>query len=388
MPFLLNWRKTQASPNASNNRMLRRLSPLLAFLATAFMTGSVLQASDGTTTPGKSPSSWLTLNGESGPGKGKKVVLISGDEEYRSEEALTQLAKILSKHHGFDCTVLYAVDPATGIVNPNVLTNIPGLEALDSADLMVIFTRFRNLPDDQMKHIDNYLKTGKPVLGIRTATHAFKPAAGSQWAHYGNGYSGEQQEWTDGFGRLVLGERWHTHHGQHKHQSARGIFAPGAQSHPVLKGIKDGEIWGSTDVYGVRLPLPGDSQPLVLGQVVNRAGAFDANDPFYGMRPTDKELDPAKNDPMMPIVWLKSYQVPTGKSGKSMTSTIGASIDMANAGVRRVLVNGVYFLVGLGDKIPESGTNVDPVGDFQPTAYGNRSTEAWNADKKTPASFR
>ncbi|SFH94022.1 3-keto-disaccharide hydrolase [Planctomicrobium piriforme] len=331
---------------------------------------------------------WLTYKGTAGPGLGKKIVLISGDEEYRSEEALPQLAKILSERQGFDCTVLFAVDPETGYVNPNVLTNIPGLEALDTADLMVIFTRFRNLPDAQMQHVDQYLKSGKPVLGIRTATHAFNPPEKSTWAQYANGAHGHHEAWTDGFGRLVLGEKWHTHHGKHKHQSARGMIAPGATEHPILRGVKDGEIWGSTDVYGVRLPLPGDSQALVLGQVVNRAGEYDANDKFYGMRDTDKQADPALNDPMMPIVWLKSYQLPDGQPGKSMTSTIGAAIDMTNTAVRKELVNGVLFLLDMADKIPADGANVEVVGDFNPSAYGFRSKEQWTAEKKTVEDFK
>src|SRR5215471_14916818 len=88
----------------------------------------------------------IVLEGGDGPGKGKHIVLISGDQEYRSEEAIPQLAKILSKHHGFKCTVLFTVDPKDGTVNPNI-NNIPGLEALQTADLMIIFTRFLNLPD-------------------------------------------------------------------------------------------------------------------------------------------------------------------------------------------------------------------------------------------------
>src|SRR5271168_4525459 len=83
----------------------------------------------------------------------KNIVLISGDEEYRSEELLPQLAKILATHHGFRCTVLFAIDPKTGKIDPDQVDNIPGLEALDTADLMVIMTRFRDLPDNQMKHI-------------------------------------------------------------------------------------------------------------------------------------------------------------------------------------------------------------------------------------------
>ena len=92
---------------------------------------------------------WLKI--EPGPGAGKHIVFISGDEEYRSEEALPQLGKILSKHHGFKCTVLFAIEKETGKINPNVNNNIPGLEALKTADLMILFTRFRNLPDDQMQ---------------------------------------------------------------------------------------------------------------------------------------------------------------------------------------------------------------------------------------------
>ena len=92
---------------------------------------------------------WIVYSGGSGPGAGKHVVLISGDEEYRSEEALPQLGKILATHHGFRCTVLFAIDPETGFIDPNVNDNIPGLANLDSADLMVIFTRFRALPDEQ-----------------------------------------------------------------------------------------------------------------------------------------------------------------------------------------------------------------------------------------------
>ena len=82
----------------------------------------------------------LVVQGKKGPGKGKHIVLVSGDEEYRSEQALPQLAKILSQRHGFDCTVLFAIDPDDGTINPNQSDNIPGLEALDSADLMVLFT--------------------------------------------------------------------------------------------------------------------------------------------------------------------------------------------------------------------------------------------------------
>ena len=190
--------------------------------------------------PMAAADAWHSLPGGEGPGQGKHVVLVSGDEEYRSEEAVTQLAKILAAHHGFDCTALYAIDPATGEISPNEQTNIPGLESLAKADLMVIATRFRNLPDEQMKHIDDFVRAGKPVIGMRTATHAFNIPKDRAYAHYGNGYGGEKKDWADGFGRLVLGEKWISHHGHHCKESTRGIIAADAKDHPILRVIADG----------------------------------------------------------------------------------------------------------------------------------------------------
>src|SRR5680860_46128 len=115
---------------------------------------------------------WVVYEGKEGPGKGKHIVFVSGDEEYRSEEALPMMAKILAEHHGFKCTVLFSIDPKTGNIDPETQTNIPGLDQLQTADLMVMFLRFRELPDEQMKYIDEYIRAGKPVVALRTSTHA------------------------------------------------------------------------------------------------------------------------------------------------------------------------------------------------------------------------
>src|SRR5262249_32411898 len=149
---------------------------------------------------------WVVYEGFDGPGKGKHVVLISGDEEYRSEETLPQLGKILAKHHGFKCTVLFALDK-DGTINPNVNNNIPGLKALKTADLMIIFTRFRALPDEQMAPIAAYVESGKPIVGLRTATHAFNLKASKAYGKYSFN-SKQDKEWDAGFGRFVLGETW------------------------------------------------------------------------------------------------------------------------------------------------------------------------------------
>src|SRR6187401_2657904 len=73
---------------------------------------------------------WVRYEGKEGPGKGKHIVFISGDEEYRSEESLPMMAKILSQRHGFTCTVLFSIDPVTGEIDPKKQTNIPGMEHL------------------------------------------------------------------------------------------------------------------------------------------------------------------------------------------------------------------------------------------------------------------
>jgi type 1 glutamine amidotransferase len=296
---------------------------------------------------------WLVLDGQSGPGKGKHVVLISGDEEYRSEEALPELAKILATHHGFKCTALFAINPADGAINPNQKDNIPGLEALKTADLMIIATRFRDLPDEQMKHIVAYVDSGRPIMGLRTATHAFDLKTSKTYVRY----TWNNKQWGGGFGRQVLGETWVSHHGKHGQQSTRGLIAPGMDGHPILRGIKDGDICGPTDVYGVHLPLPGDSKPLVLGQVLE------------GMQPTDKPVAGKQNNPMMPVAWVKSYTGAEGKSGRVFTTTMGASQDLLSEGFRRLLVNACYWAVGLEDKI-NAEANVNIVGPYKPRPFG------------------
>lgn len=300
-----------------------------------------------------------------GLGAGKRIVLVSGDEEYRSEEALPQLAKILAKHHGFHCTVLFAVDRKDGVINPDISDNIPGLESLREADLMILATRFRRLPEVQMKEVDDYVQSGRPIVGLRTATHAFNypPDSPSPFKHYSWNSKGE---WPGGFGKQVLGETWVAHHGHHAVQSTRGRVAPGAESHPILQGCED--IWGPTDVY-TAAPPP-DARILLLGEVLT------------GMNPTDppvvgdyvverggKKIVSRPNDPMMPIAWTRSFTGRSGKASRVFTTTMGAATDLLSEGVRRMIANGALWALGLEDRIPRR-TFVGLVGDFQPTPFG------------------
>src|ERR1700712_3725094 len=114
----------------------------------------------------------VTYPGGQGPGQGKRIVLVAGDDaEYHSEEALPALAKILAVRHGFTCTVLFSMNPEDGTIDPRAKRNIPGLSALDNADLLILFVRWRDLPDDQMKHFVDYVESGRPVIALRTGTH-------------------------------------------------------------------------------------------------------------------------------------------------------------------------------------------------------------------------
>jgi hypothetical protein len=302
--------------------------------------------------PAQAADPWVVYEGGDGPGKGKHIVLVSGDEEYRSEEALPQLAKILATHHGFKCTVLFAIDK-DGTINPNV-SNIPGLEALKTADAMILFTRFRDLPDEQMQHIVDFVDAGKPMIGLRTATHAFKIKGDKTFAKYS--YDSKEKGFESGFGKQVLGETWVNHHGAHGSQATRGLLVKGQEKNPILRGLHDGDIFGPTDVYTVHLPLPATCTPLVLGEVV------------AGLKPTDKGLEGPKNNPMMPIAWTKTYEIKEGKKGKAFTTTMGSSQDLESEGFRRLLVNATYWAAGLEDKIPEKA-KVDLVGEYKPSPF-------------------
>ena len=297
---------------------------------------------------------WITFPGGDGPGKGKTIVFVSGDEEYRTEQSMPQMAKILSERHGFTCTVLFAIDPKTNTIAPAVNDNIPGLEKLADADLMVLGTRWRNLPDDQMKPIIDYAMAGKPIIGIRTATHPFEIRRNdTSYTQFNSSSTIEGYE--GGFGRMVLGETWVAHHGKHGVQGTRGIIVPEAKDSPILRGIEPGSIFGPTDVYKVN--LADDRKPLVLGAVTD------------SLEPDSNTIAGPKNDPMMPIAWTQTYQLPDGKKGIAFTTTMGASQDFLSEGFRRLFVNACYWALGMEAKIPEK-PNVDLVGDYNPTPFG------------------
>jgi type 1 glutamine amidotransferase len=290
---------------------------------------------------------WIVYDGHDGPGKGKHIVFLAGDDEYRSEESMPQLAKILAKHHGFKCTVLFATDAKDGTIKPTQQDNIPGLEALASADLMVMFLRWRDLPDDQMKHILDYVNSGKPIVALRTSTHPFNFKNHKTYLKW----SYNSKEPRGGFGREVFGETWVSHFGAHQKESTRGLIAEGQEKNPIAKGITD--IWGPSDVYGLTT-LNGDCKPLIMGQVLE------------GMKPNDKPVEKKK---LVPVAWTKTYTGDKGKAARVFVTTMGHGGDFQSEGFRRLMVNACYWAMGMEDKIPDK-SNVDLVGEYKPNNIG------------------
>jgi hypothetical protein len=312
----------------------------------------------------------LVLKGGEGPGRGKHIVFVTGEEFYRSEEGMSMFAKILARRHGFDCTVLFATDPASGFINPNQSKHIPGLEALKSADVMVLFARFRELPDGDMKHIADHVNAGKPVLGVRNATHAFKYPADSVSPYKSWDY--RSKEWQGGFGQQILGDTWVAHYGKFQKESTLAHKDATQRSHPVLRGVAD-TIFCHTDVNSVLRLTPAD-QVLFRGQVLS------------GLNPADEPVNDARKDVRMPFAWFRTYSSPSGAQGRSFTTTAGASVDWLNEDLRRLFVNAVFSLSGLESAIGER-TDVSFVGDYQPKPTGMLPDPTWAKLMLTPAHF-
>lgn len=296
-------------------------------------------------------SQWLVYQGTEGPGKGKHIVFISGDEEYRSEEGLPMLAKILSQKHGFKCTVLFAIDPTTNLINPENQTNIPGMEQLKSADLVILLIRFRELPDQQMKYFDEYTNSGKPVIALRTSTHGFNYSRNKNSPYAKYSYNSTVAGWEGGYGKKVLGETWIDHHGVHGKEGTRALINGLMKDHPILRGVKD--IWGPSDVYGIR-NLTESPEVLLWGQSTL---GMTANAPL------------SHTKSLMPIAWIKSHTLENGKKAKIFTTTMGASVDLLSEDLRRLIINASYWTVGLESKIPDKN-DAQVIGEYNPTMFG------------------
>jgi hypothetical protein len=316
---------------------------------------------------------WLIYPGGDGPGKGKHVVLISADQEYRSEQSMPMMAKILSKHHGFDCTVLFGVNEK-GEVDPTMPVypkkgkedefkshDIPGLEHLASADLVIFFTRLLTLPAKQQERIVSYLDSGKPMIALRTANHGFRGPLPYK-------IDGERVN----FGNDVLGGSFRGHHGRWHADSTRGSIAKEQKNHPIVAGVTD--IWGPSDVYRTYkegTSLPEGCTALVWGQ------------PLMGRQPEDAPN--TKKEPL-PVAWFKTWKTSEGKSTRVFHSTMGSGKDLESAGLRRLVINATYWGMGLESSISPT-SKVDYVAPYKPLASGF-NYEKLGVVPKFPAAYK
>lgn len=239
------------------------------------------------------------------------IVFVCGDHEYSGEETLSQLAKVLEKNYGFRTKVIKSYP------DQNAERNIPGLEGLADADLAVFYLRWRQLPADQIAHIDAYMKSGKPIMGFRTTTHAFNYPAGDPLAGY-NAFPEKAFGAPPGWD----GPAQHTHYG---HQSSTDAsIIPSKANHPILKGVQPSfhvRSW----LYRVLpdYPVKG-TEWLMMG----------------------KSIDPRIEATDQPIAWTweNAYKA------KVFFTTMGHPEDFSVEPFQRMVVNAIHWELGL--KVP------------------------------------
>jgi len=274
------------------------------------------------------------------------VVFVTGDEEYRSEESMPMLAKILQRDFDFKVTVCYAMDK-DGTINPNNLENVTGLEAIDDADLLVMFTRFRKLPDLQLRQIVQYAESGKPMAGFRTATHAFQYKTGPHAAAM-------DEAWPI----KVFGQKWITHHGHFGdgHEFLTEVtINPDFKDHPILRGVEPFQAYSWLyHVEGGGDRLGGDCQRLLFGKAKKSSH--------------QQELSrfPITN----PVAWTKTSSGREGLPARVFFTTLGHPFDFKQDAMRKLALNGILWALGMEDKIPPGGARADTVGAYAPNNSG------------------
>ena len=291
------------------------------------------------------------INVETQAAEKPHIVFVTGDDEYRSEESMPMLAQILKRDYGFDVTVCYSLDE-NGNIAPGNQKSISGLEALDDADLMVLFTRFRDLPPDQFQHFLKYVQSGKPVVGFRTATHAFlfrDPKS-------------PYKEWNDKKIAELVGQKWITHHGHfgdgHEYLTQVTINTE-AKDHPIVRGVEPYKAYSwlyHVDGGSEGHQLAGDSQPLLTGHSLKSGHEMKGNLEKY---PLDN-----------PVAWTKTYTGEGGTKGRVFFTTTAHPFDFKDPNVRKLALNGILWSLGMEDQIPTDGAKADLAGEYDPNNSG------------------
>lgn len=275
------------------------------------------------------------------------IVFVTGDEEYRSEESMPMLGRILKRELGAKITVCYAL-ALDGTIDPNRLDHIEGLEALKTADLMVVFARYRELPQAEAKLITDYAESGRPVVGFRTATHTFLYKRDSSLMHLNN-------DWSE----KLFGQRWITHHGHFEDGNAplTAVSPLPSASTPILNGVRPFQAYSWLyHVDGGDWKLRGDCQPILEGKSLRSKHQQEGNLAKYPLT--------------QPVAWTKTYTGAGGKAARVFFTTLGHPFDFKETAVRKLALNGVYWALGLENKIPKNGVKADLTAPYEPNNSG------------------
>ncbi|MCA6079089.1 ThuA domain-containing protein [Fulvivirga sedimenti] len=275
------------------------------------------------------------------------IVFVIGDEEYRSEESMPMLAAILKRELGANITLCYSVDSA-GFIDPNRLDHIEGLEALENADLMIMFTRFRALPENERSYITEYAESGRPMVGFRTSTHAFLYRDDSTLEYMNNTWPAR-----------VFGQQWITHHGHFEDGNSplTEVTRVEGNTSPILNGVNPFQAYSWLyHVDGGDWKLQGNSKPLLVGR------SLRSNHEAEG------RLDkfPLTN----PVAWTKTYTGSEGTAARVFFTTLGHPYDFREESMRKLALNGIYWALGKETDIPDNGVNADIVGTYDPNNSG------------------
>ena len=247
-----------------------------------------------------------------GMAESRTVVFVTGDDEYHSREIMLPFAKKLEDDYGF--TVVYLADEAPGADTDSdhdpKPTPLEGVEAIEDADLVVLYVRFRNWDEASMKIFMNYFDSGKPGIAFRTTTHAF---------------------WNDRtFSPEYFGGHYKTHY-------TRGLVAqvdPDNTDHPMARGVP--RKFSAEEGPYVSTPMSEGVTPVVLAYGHNRRSGEVGNDSY--------------DSPNYPVAWAYDH-----KGARRAMITLGSDRveDEESAMMQGLFYNAVFW--ALGDEVPAGG---------------------------------